>query len=1156
MRIHIEELFIKRRTIMKIQKRFVALIVSVVLFALCAVVLTSCGECEHEFGEWVVTKEATCNTPGEAYRTCKLDSEHVETKVIDPVAHTYGDYVSDGKVTCTTSGTKTATCTVCGYKNTVLEEPKGHSFSTYTPSGDATCTTGAPSTAVCDRDGCDATDVKYEGEALRHQYDASGICSVCSEVKPHLAKYEIHADGSSVIATVYETEETIGTTKNIALLLKISGTGASVDFNSEDEIPWLKEYGNKIVYVEVDDAVTSIGAYTFAGLGKLTDVKLSSSLADIPAFAFAECEDLEEIEIPASVTEICESAFIDCESLETVTIGEGSAMTTIGASAFEGCRYLESINLPDSIDAIYQSAFEGCRDLKALNVTSNIKVFGVDAIKNTKIETTTEKGAKYLAIGDNKYAILASIDNGSLEKATDDAEAATMLTVNKGTIIIPELLLVGYTESVKVIKVEDENTVYSASGNCIIKGNTVIMGVATSVIPTDASVTAIDKYAFYNCAGLESITIPDNITAIGEYAFYGTTDLKTVVMANSVSEVGLCAFGACSKLESIVLSTGLTTIGEAAFGMCTALKSLIIPYGVQTVGTSAFAGCSALKTVIFSTSMERIENDAFANCGFEILTIPENVKYIGEGAFAACSSLVTVTLPQNAEFIGEYAFSGCTKLEAVEIPENVKYIGKGAFYSCINLNSVTLYFTGSDANGTDSSNFGWLFADDYASVPSLKSLTVLGNAPIVAGAFKDCTTIESVSISSDITEIGAEAFSGCTSLKAVYIESIVDWCSISFTDHYSNPLYYAENLYVNNELVTELVIPEGITSIGFAAFNGCTSITSVIIPSTVEAIETAAFKGCTALTEITLPDTVTVLASLAFANCESLKSVTLSTNITELAPYVFSGCTSLILVSIPASVTSISETAFIGCQKLAEVTVDADNTVYVSYYGIVYTAIDKAIYFIPHSIAGKVELIDGITEIKTGTFLNYPHIDYLVVPKSVTKIGEAAFAGCTTLKSITLPFIGQSLDCTENTAFSYVFGTVPATLRTVTILAGTKVADEAFKNCEHITTVNLPEGITTIGKEAFANCMDLATITLPKSVTSIGDDAFIECKKLRTVYYGGVLTGDVKIDTIITMGTNNVTLKGAKFYSFGTPTEDGGDGTNWYVNENGEIVIW
>ncbi len=1141
---------------MKIQKRFVALFVSVVLFALCAVVLTSCGECDHNYGEWVVTKEATCTTAGEAYRVCKLDSEHVETKVVEPAAHTYGDYVSDGKVTCTTNGTKTATCTVCGAKNTVLDEAAGHSFTTYTPGGDATCTTGAPETAVCDKDGCEATDVRYVGDALGHSFGSDGVCTVCSEIAPYLAKYDISAEGASVTATVYETDKKIGTTKNIALLLKISGSGDAVDFNSDSDVPWLNEYGSRIVYVEIDDAVTSIGSYTFAGLDKLTDVTLSSAFTSIPAFAFAECGSLKKIDIPASVSEIGSSAFVDCDVLETVTLAEGTVLTTVGESAFDGCKKLEDINLPDSVNAIYAYAFNGCKKLETLNVTENLSTVGVGAFVDTDLEFTEYKGAKYLAIGENPYAIFVAIHKASLEKETEDAKTGTILTIHKDVALIPELALSGYTDYIKIVNVEDGNTVYSAMGNCLIKDGTVIMGVATSVIPEDASVTAIGKYAFYECEGLASVTIPANITTVAEYAFYGAADLKTVVMADSVAEIGLCAFTGCKKLESVTLSTGLTVIGEASFGMCTALKSITIPYGVTTVGTSAFAGCSALETVLFPSSIERIENDAFAGCGFKILTIPGTVKYVGEGAFAACTGLAQLTLPANADHIGEYAFSGCIALTKIEIPATIGYIGEGAFYSCTALNTVSIYFTGSDINGTASADFGWLFAGNYATVPSLKTVNVLGSDPIAAGAFKNCTVIERINISADITKIGADAFAGCTALNALCITDIAAWCAVDFADYYANPLYYAGNLYVNDELVTELVIPEGVTSIGFAAFNGCSAITSVNLPSTLETIETAAFKGCTSLVAIAVPESVTTIGSLAFADCGALTDVTLSGAITEIAPYLFSGCANLLTINVPASVTSISETAFIGAQRLATVTVDEANTVYISYCGIVYTEADKAIYFVPHSIAGEVVLLDGITEIAAGAFLNYPHIDSLTVPASVTKIGEAAFGGCTTLKSITLPFIGQSLDCAENTAFSYVFGTVPATLKTVTVLGGTKVADGAFKNCGSIATVNLPEGMTTIGKEAFANCAGLLVLTLPKSVTSVADHAFSECKKLNTVYYGGILGDDNKIDAVITIGTNNVYLKGAKFYSFNDQPTDDGNGTNWYLNENGAIVIW
>ncbi len=1143
---------------MKIQKRFVALLVSVVLFAICAVVLTSCGECDHDYGEWTVTTEATCTTPGEAYRVCKFDSDHVETKVIEPIAHTYGEYVSDGRVTCTTNGAKTATCTVCGYNNTVLEDAKGHSFTTYTPNGEATCTTGAPEVAVCDREGCDATDVKYVGAEKGHSYGADGVCTACSDVLANLAKYDISVDGDgSVIATIYETDKTIGTTKNIALLLKISGTGVAVDFSDNSKAPWSEEYGKRIVYVEVDDTVTNLGAYTFAGLEKLTDVKLPTSLIAIPAYAFAECEDLEKITIPASVMVIDASAFVDCEVLEEVTIAEGSEMTVIGESAFEGCKKLEDINLPDTVSVIGASAFNGCKKLDTLNITDSITVFGANAIKDTKVKTNSYKGAKYLAVGENLYAIFVDVVVSELEKESDEAKTGTILTIHKDVVIIPELVLTSYTKDIKVLVVEEGNTVYTSKNNCIIKnGNTVYMGVATSTIPEDASITTIAAYAFYECAGMESITIPANITTIEDEAFRGAANLKTVTMAGSVTEIGLYAFADCEALEELTLSTALTTIGAYTFTNCTALKTVIIPEGVTTVGEAAFSGCAKLETVTYPASITTIEKNAFNGCGFKALVLPESIKYIGEYAFATCKSVTSIDLPDNAEYIGEGAFAGCVAITEITIPATIGYIGNSVFYGCSKLTTVSLYFTGSDAAGTDSSDFAWIFANDTAAMPKIKTVYVLGNAPIAAGAFKNCA-IEVVHISSEITAIGHDAFAGCTALKEVHITDIASWCAVDFADYYSNPIYFAKNLYLNGTLVTDLVIPEGVTTIKYAAFNGCSSITTATLPSTLTTLEAAAFKGCSSLKAIVLPESVTTVGTLAFANCGALTGITLSGSITEIAPYVFSGCTELSAINIPASVTNISETAFIGCQRLGKVTVDAANTAYISYCNILYTA-DKEIYFIPHFISGDVVILDGVTKIKAGAFLNAPYIDTLVVPASVTEIGEAAFGGCTTIKSITLPFIGQSLDCTENSAFKYVFGTVPATLNTVTILGGTKVADGAFKGCDTISTVNLPDGITSIGKEAFADCAGLSVITLPKTVTSVADDAFVECKKLRTVYYTGLST-DLKGengDFNMTIGANNVYLKGAKFYFYNPTVGEGGEGIFWYINDEGEIVIW
>ncbi len=467
--------------------------------------------------------------------------------------------------------------------------------------------------------------------------------------------------------------------------------------------------------------------------------------------------------------------------------------------------------------------------------------------------------------------------------------------------------------------------------------------------------------------------------------------------------------------------------------------------------------------------------------------------------------------------IGDSAFDDCKSLTSVTIPDSVTSIYSHAFSNCTGLTSVTVG----------------------------NSVASIGNY-----AFKGCTNLTSVVIPDSVTSIYSHAFYNCTGLTSVYITDIEKWCSISFHDASANPLYYAHDLYLNEEPITHLVIPDSVTSIGEYAFYNCTGLTSVTIPDFVTSIGKSAFHYCTGLTNVAIGNRVQSIGEWAFNNCTGLTSVTIGNSVESIGNCAFYNCYKLVEVINLSSLNiqtgasnygSVAEHAIevhtresmIDNQDdylfytykdvhylLGYIGDDTDITLPKNYNGESYEIYETAFYDCYNLTS--IVVPDGVTSISSYAFYNCDSLTSIVIPDSVTSIGSYAFYNCNNLTSIVVPD------------------------------GVTSIGSYAFYTCASLTSIVIPDGVTSISEGAFQSCYRLTSVVIPDSVTSIGKEAFAACHDLTSVYYKGDATewSAISISSVYNSDLQNATRY---YYCESAPTRIG---NYWHYDANGEIEVW
>lgn len=363
----------------------------------------------------------------------------------------------------------------------------------------------------------------------------------------------------------------------------------------------------------------------------------------------------------------------------------------------------------------------------------------------------------------------------------------------------------------------------------------------------------------------------------------------------------------------------------------------------------------------------------------------------------------------------------------------------------------------------------------FSDCSGLTSVTIPNSVTnIESGAFYDCNELSSISIGSSVAYIGEDAFFGCNNLKfntddnAYYLGSV------------ENP--YVVLFEAKNKNIMSCVINNKCRIINDMAFYDC-QLAQISIPNSVVSIGRNAFGYCK-LTSVTIPNSVTSIGELAFSDCKKLKSVVIPNSVTSIVSSVFFGCSNLTSVTIPSSVTSIGEKAFFGCRSLDSITIP-----------------------------------DSVKTIGDYAFANCFLLVSAIIPNSITSIGNDAFSGCGGFTSITTDceIIGganlyltkdgirykvlnkNSIEVASNSYSGEIV--IPASITAGNTFIVASIGDYAFRSCDNLTSINIPNSVTNIGVSAFTGCKGLTSITIPNSVTNIGEGAFDGCLNLKNVYF-------------------------------------------------------
>ena len=877
--------------------------------------------------------------------------------------------------------------------------------------------------------------------------------------------------------------------------------------------------------------VRAVGTGVFKNMTSLQSVELSDGLRGIEEQAFYRCTGLRSVTWPSSLFTINSEAFYYCTNLRTLDLS-GTQLSYIDARAFKGCLFLSRVSLPSSLLSIGTSAFSGCDHFYSLTLPSQL-----------------------YHIGDSAFWQCSGLNSVKAEMQNPpQINSTTFYGINAGcTLTIPfgtkqAYAAKGWTDEVFRRGVVENDTL------TIMQNGYRLTLVNKSYSGYELYLTEVNEYSNSEA----TLSIPDSVTVgttkypiggIKANAGQGLTRLESLVLSPTLNKIYDGAFKQCTNLQRVTVSgLGVPCIYGTAFQGCSASIAAYVPYAeeseVESNGwtTTLFPGGVTRETIFTASSTEGAEvtykvtglnpNTVQVGTGDAVavaltttgsVTLPQTVTYeaggerctysvtsVAEGAFEGITGITSVSLPKTLTSLGLRAFSGCSSLadvySAIETPfdidatvfENIDasaklYVPQGT-ESLYRAKWWYGYFGGGMVNGETFVENGMTFLKLSATTVSIGDGTGPAISTSTSGALDIPATVEHDGVTYTVTALSVWAFGGCTNLTSVTVPEGID--------------EIPNSAFSGCTALATLSLPSSLRTVGNYAFNGCSGIVTLELPEGLETIGDQSFRNCTGLTTLTLPSTLTTIER-AFDYCSALQNV-YSHILTPMSigGFYYTGASETCVLTVPLGTRdAYLADDILGWSDGSNGQTKVFNSIVEDNMAVVKTQEGVPVRYCLNTtqhtaMVGQSQYTDltdsdylSIPSGTTGTVTIPSSIEYLGQTYTVSQVGYKSFYNVTGLTSVSLP---NTITSVGGYAFSLCTNLTTAVVP--------KTGSYMFSGCTALADVTITDETSDISMAAFTNCTSLAHIDLPAQAKTIGTNAFCYCTALDSVVIPSTVT--------------------------------------------------